>query len=116
MSISPCSSNVLLTVCTPRLAYRAGVTVGVTAPATRSFLSGLSVAFNTGSPHKLAPSGVVQELTALHVTIDSLPVSVSTQIAVLRNLLEGGAESELKSVFASIVHVRHSFSRARTVR
>ena len=105
------SSMERLTHCFPsqrrinRLAYRAGVTVGITAPTSYGFLAGLSVAFSTGSPHKLAAGAVLQDVTALHVATDSWTLSVSTQIAALRNLLQGAAEGELKSVFASVVKV-----------
>lgn len=88
-----------------RLAYRSGVTVGVTAPSSSGFLSGLGTAFNTGSPNRLANGAVVQDITALHVSIDSTKPSVSTQVAALRNLLNGGGEGELKAHFKSIVQV-----------
>ncbi len=80
-----------------------GVTVGITAPTSYGLLSGLSVAFSTGSPHKLAPGAVLQDVAALHVAAGSSALSVSTQIAALRNLLLGGAVGELKAVFASVV-------------
>ncbi|KAF8897048.1 hypothetical protein CPB84DRAFT_1781415 [Gymnopilus junonius] len=85
------------------LAYRAGVTVGVTAPSSSGFLQGLGTAFNTGSPHRLATGAVVQKVTALHVAIDSSNPSVSTHIAVLRNLLNGAGEGELGAYFEDIV-------------
>ena len=82
-----------------------GVTVGITAPISRGFISGLSTAFNTGSPHKLAPGAVLQDVTAFHVSIDSGASSVSTQIAVLRSLLKGNGDGDLGSVFKNIVQV-----------
>lgn len=88
-----------------RLAYRSGVTVGITAPSSSSFLAGLSTAFNTGSPHKLADGAVVQDVAALHIAIDSSTPSVSTHIAALRNLLLGNGEGEIGSLFASVVEV-----------
>lgn len=71
-----------------RLAYRHGVTVAVSAPIHSSFLGGLSTAFSLGSPHKLEEGAVVQDVVAVHVKIapEGVP-SVSTQVAVLRNLL-----------------------------
>lgn len=81
------------------------MTLGVTAPSSRGFLSGLSTAFNTGLPHRLAKGAVVQEVAALHVAIDSSEPSVSTQIAALRNLLQGGAKGELAARFKDVVQV-----------
>lgn len=71
------------------LAYRHGVTVGITAPNHAAFLGGLSVAFSLGARHKLEKGAVVQDVAAVHVTIGrsmGLP-SVSTQIATLRRYL-----------------------------
>ena len=88
-----------------RLAYRFGVTIGVTAPSTKGFLAGLSTAFNTGLPHRLARGAVVQDIAALHVSIDSSKPSVSTQISALRNLLRGGGKGELAARFEEVVQV-----------
>lgn len=71
-----------------RLAYRNGVTTAITAPSGKGFLQGLSTAFSAGSPNALARGAIVQEETALHITISLfLKLSVSTQIAVLRSQL-----------------------------
>ena len=71
-----------------RLTYRSGVTTAITAPSGKGFLQGLSTAFSTGSLHALARGAVIQEETALHITISpSLAPSVSTQIAALRSQL-----------------------------
>jgi hypothetical protein len=86
-----------------RLAYRAGVTTGVTAPSSNGFLAGLSTVFSTGLPHRLAKGAVVQDIAALHVRIDSSKPSVSTQIAALRNLLQGGGNGELAARFEDVV-------------
>ena len=88
-----------------RLAYRFGVTTGITAPSSRGFLAGLSTAFNTGQPHRLAKGAIVQDVAALHVSIDSSNPSVSTQIATLRNLLQGGGKGELAARFEDVVQV-----------
>lgn len=70
------------------LAYRAGVTSAITAPASGGFFAGLSAHFSTGAPFKITPGAVIQDVTALHVTISSSgQPSVSTQIATLRRLL-----------------------------
>ncbi|KAF8893820.1 hypothetical protein BD779DRAFT_1435509 [Infundibulicybe gibba] len=82
------------------IAYRAGVTTAITAPNSRGFLSGLSVAFNTGSAHKLARGAVLQDVTALHVTVGP---GASTDIAALRNLLSGGGRGTLAEKFDDVV-------------
>lgn len=72
------------------LAYRAGVTSAVTAPASNGLVAGLSTIFSTGAAHGLQAGAVVQDVAALHVSIShrwSGSPSVSTQIAALRNLL-----------------------------
>ncbi|EGO25467.1 hypothetical protein SERLADRAFT_437208 [Serpula lacrymans var. lacrymans S7.9] len=71
------------------LAYRAGVTLGITAPSHNGFYAGLSTAFSLSAPHKLHPGAVAQDVAGLHVAVrhfDNGP-SVSTQIATLRRLL-----------------------------
>ena len=85
------------------LAYRFGVTTGITAPSSKGFPAGLSTAFNTGLPHRLAKGAVVQEIAALHVSIDSSKPSVSTQISALRSLLQEEGKGELAARFEDIV-------------
>ncbi|PPQ65659.1 hypothetical protein CVT26_000291 [Gymnopilus dilepis] len=85
------------------LAYRSGVTLGVTAPRSPGFLLGLGTAFSTGSPHRLAKGAVIQEVTALHIAIDSSTPSVSTHVAALRNLFNGEGEGELGAYFEDVV-------------
>ena len=64
------------------------MTSAVTAPSGNGFLQGVSTAFSTGSANALARGAIVQEETALHITISpSLAPSVSTQIAALRSQL-----------------------------
>lgn len=72
-----------------RLAYRAGVTKAVVAPVHYGFFGGLGTSFSTGAAHKLVDGAVIQEVTALHVSVGhfaSRP-SIGTQIAALRSLL-----------------------------
>lgn len=88
-----------------RLAYRSGVTTGITHPSSNGFLVGLSTAFNTGLPHRLAKGAIVQDIAALHVKIDSSKPSVSTHIAALRNLLQGGGKGDLAARFEDVVQV-----------
>ena len=91
---TPCSCDVFTKVLANallclRLAYRAGVTKAVVAPIHHGFFGGLGTSFSTGAAHKLADGAVMQEVTALHVSVGhfaSRP-SISTQIAALRNLL-----------------------------
>ena len=52
-------TNIFKVYC--RLAYRAGVTSAITSPSSSGFLSGLSVAFSTSAPNKLAKGAVVKE-------------------------------------------------------
>ncbi|KAJ3553840.1 hypothetical protein NM688_g3408 [Phlebia brevispora] len=84
------------------LAYRAGVTVGISA-LHGGFLSGSSTAFSTGSLHKLEQGAIVQKTAAVHVSLAHGDVpSVSTEIAVLRRLLlsaaRGTGDESLQSV------------------
>ncbi|TFK44771.1 hypothetical protein BDQ12DRAFT_673545 [Crucibulum laeve] len=72
------------------LAYRAGVTTAITAPAHGGFYAGLGTSFSLGASHKLEDGSVIQAVTAVHVSIRHLSKpSVSTQIAALRRLLTG---------------------------
>lgn len=72
-----------------RLAFRAGVTKAVVSPVHDGFFGGLGTSFSTGAVHKLADGAVIQEVTALHVSVGhfSSRPSISTQIATLRSLL-----------------------------
>ncbi len=90
-----------------RLAYRAGVTAGISPPASSGFLSGLGTAFATGALHNLSKGAVLQEETALLISIGAVTKpSVSTQISVLRRLLNGEGEGDLGKAFKKIVKVR----------
>ncbi|KAI0828485.1 carbohydrate esterase family 9 protein [Trametes gibbosa] len=85
------------------LAYRSGVTAAITAPVSRGFLSGLSVAFSTVAHHKLEDGALLQEVAALQVSIQPQGTpSVSTQIATLRNLLLGETKGDMKRVVDDI--------------
>lgn len=81
-----------------RSAYEAGITYAVASLASYSgLIGGLSATIRTGARHALEKGAVIQEVTALHATIERDPqgsgyVSTSTQIAVLRNLLLGSHE------------------------
>ncbi|KAJ7636949.1 carbohydrate esterase family 9 protein [Roridomyces roridus] len=85
------------------LGYRSGVTSAVVAPMARGFLSGLSTAFSTGAAHKLVDGAILQEVAAVHVAVSmSSRVSVSTQIAALRQLLLGGGKGEVQTYFGDV--------------
>lgn len=78
------------------IAAKFGVTKAITAPES-SFIHGLSFAFSPRAPHYLAPNAILQEVTALHLTVGhsyGLDLSISTQIAVLRKLLQGKTKDE----------------------
>ena len=85
-------------VSTTRSAYEAGVTYAVASLAPYSgLIGGLSATIRTGAHHALEKGAVIQEVTALHVTVERNPwgsvyASVSTRIGVLRNLLLGSHE------------------------
>ncbi|KAG5648919.1 hypothetical protein DXG03_000268 [Asterophora parasitica] len=84
-------------------AYRSGVTLATSSLAKPYYLdgtaahviSGLSVAFRTGSAHVMERGSIIQDIAALHIHIGrpnpliGEGISVSTQIAALRRLLFG---------------------------
>ncbi|KAJ8582701.1 composite domain of metallo-dependent hydrolase [Rhizopogon salebrosus TDB-379] len=84
------------------LAYRAGVTMGITAPSSNGLIVGLSTMFSTGAAHRLEGGAVIQDVAALHVQIghSNIGPSVSTQIAALRNILLGEESSNMFSEVA----------------
>ncbi|KAI0789155.1 carbohydrate esterase family 9 protein [Abortiporus biennis] len=70
------------------LAYRAGVTAGISAPTHEGFYAGLSTTFSTGASHKLAPGALIQSTNALHVSVRHIgSPSVSSQVSALRHML-----------------------------
>ncbi|KAK3847094.1 MAG: hypothetical protein J3R72DRAFT_379101 [Linnemannia gamsii] len=77
-------------------AFKSGVLVGVTAPASAHVVQGVSVAFTTGAEDALSSkNAVLQEQVALHVRIGQesksvLFPTVSSQIQFLRSSLEKG--------------------------
>ena len=112
--------STLASMCCPdisilfRLAYRAGVTIGVTAPVHKTFYSGLSTAFSLDAMHKLEDGAIVQNVAGLHVQIGHFGrrPSVSTQMAALRRLLlEPDAMGMSGKWFKSVARVCY-FSRA----
>jgi hypothetical protein len=99
-----------LTVC--RLAYRGGVTAGVTAPSG-SFVRGLSTAFSLGAPNVLQ-HGSIQSDIAVHVAVTkNNAASVSTQIAALRTMLLGQGNDPMLSRVRAVrfFRPRSSFGR-----
>lgn len=90
------------------LAYRAGVTAGISAPQGRRFYAGLSTTFATGALNKLDVDAVVQEFNAVHVTVRHFgrAPSVSTQIGTLRRLLLHPPKGDAGQWFKNIAEVR----------
>ncbi|EJD04405.1 composite domain of metallo-dependent hydrolase [Fomitiporia mediterranea MF3/22] len=86
------------------LAYRAGVTIGVTSPLHNGILSGLSTAFSLGTAHKLEKGALLQEVAAVHVTVGHSvgSGSVSTQVAALRRLLLEPGSGEAGKWFKAV--------------
>ena len=98
---------VLLRLCAGSIAYRSGVATGVATPLSAGLLGGISAAFNVGSAHKLEKGALLSDAVAVHVSIGhsaSLD-SISTQIAVLRNLL-----LEDESPLSEVTNVSNFFS------
>jgi hypothetical protein len=76
-------------------------------------LAGLSTVFSTAAAHKLVDGAVIQEVAALHVELSlSSGISVSTQIAALRELLlgEGKKEGHLDRRFSEVALVGGIYS------
>jgi hypothetical protein len=75
----------------------------VTAPSHQRFLAGLGTSFSLSALHKLEEGAILQEVTALHVSVRHFEkLSVSTQIAALRRLLLGPAEGDLGEWFGKV--------------
>jgi imidazolonepropionase-like amidohydrolase len=71
------------------MAYHAGVTTAVTSPISDSLISGFSYAFSTAAPHALAANAILNAAAALHLELNNDGTSISSKIALLRNLLQG---------------------------
>jgi Amidohydrolase family len=77
-------------------AQDAGVLNVITAPLSRGFLQGVSVAFKAGARNVLQKDAIIQEQAALHFAIGhqaqggSTP-SISSQVALLRKILVNSA-------------------------
>ena len=82
------------------LAYRSGVTYGVSSPKSSGFLSGWGTAFGLGAGHRMETSAVLQEKTAIHVSVGTQgrQPSISSQIAALRELLLKGEHGPFRDV------------------
>lgn len=83
------------------------MTSAITAPVGSGFMSGLSVAYSTGAKNKLVKGAIIQDISALHVTISHTGTpSASTQIAALRSLLFEAGGGSMKYWFQKIRQVR----------
>ena len=93
------------------LGYRAGVSIGVVSPKSHGFLSGWGAAFSLNARHRLEPGAVVQESTAVHISVGTQGAnpSISTQVGALRRLLlksESGAFRDIANVSDLLLHMR----------
>lgn len=90
-----------------KVAYRSGVTAAtsyLTGPqgAYPRVVLGLSTTFRTGSAHSMQYGAVIQDVTALHISI-AMPtvgkdhVGVSDQVAALRRLLFGWESTDTET-------------------
>ncbi|KAI0779702.1 hypothetical protein C8Q74DRAFT_1447183 [Fomes fomentarius] len=88
------------------LAYRSGVTIGVTSPSHGSWLSGLSTAFTLGAPHKLSRGAILRDIVAVHcsLSLGADKHSVSTKIAALRRLLTRDVDGEIGTWFKKVAN------------
>ena len=74
-------------------------------------MSGLSVKFSTSALHKLEPVAVMKDVVALHISFSKGgQVSTSTQIALLRRLLDGEVQGEAGHWFRQVKKVRDKIS------
>ncbi|KAL0956500.1 hypothetical protein HGRIS_002644 [Hohenbuehelia grisea] len=87
------------------LAYRAGVTIGITAPVHNQFFAGLGTAFSVAAAHRLEEGAIAKEITGLHVSVRHFgdQPSISTQIAALRRLFLQPAEGDLGRWFKEVI-------------
>lgn len=89
------------------LAYRSGIASAITPPSSHGFLAGLSTYFSLGADHKLQKGAVLQDVTAVHVTIGlNQGPSVSTQIAALRSSLLANTDDDTHAQFHRVTQVR----------
>ncbi|KAG9226462.1 hypothetical protein CCMSSC00406_0005871 [Pleurotus cornucopiae] len=88
------------------LAYRGGVTQAIVAPVGSRFVFGFATAFSTAASNALEQGAVIQNTTALHMSITHQnDISVSTQIAALRrSLLQSAGERQLTDALF-VIHV-----------
>ena len=57
------------------------------SPLSGGMFEGLSAVFSTGATNALSPGAIIQEVAALHFVVEhDGTASISTKIAVLRNL------------------------------
>ncbi|KAH8102297.1 carbohydrate esterase family 9 protein [Cristinia sonorae] len=90
------------------LAYRGGVTSAIVAPVHYGFTAGLATSFSTGALSRFSEGSVLQEVTAVHVSVrhQGATPSVSSQIGALRRLLlepeHHASESEAGKWFGDV--------------
>lgn len=85
------------------MAYREGVTTGVSWPKSNGFISGLAYSFSTSAAHPLEKGAIGHPGPALALDLSSGSDSVSTKIALLRKFLAGeGVKGELAEAFKRV--------------
>lgn len=85
------------------MAYKEGVTTGVSWPVSEHFIAGLAYSFSTSAEHPLEKGAIGHPGSALVLQLDNGKESVSTQIALLRKLLAGeGVKGELAEAFKRV--------------
>ena len=96
------------------MAYRTGVTSGISSPMHSGFISGVGAYFTLDSAHKLSDGAVVKE-GGVHVRLGHGSVGISTQVAALRHLLLGAIENVnsggASTWFHKVVNVGHSLTQ-----
>ncbi|KAH7100379.1 hypothetical protein BKA62DRAFT_252537 [Auriculariales sp. MPI-PUGE-AT-0066] len=86
------------------LAYRNGVTSAVVFPVAAGPIEGIGSHVSFGATHKLDDGAVPKPVAILKLSMArGQKLGVSTQIALLRNLLTGGASGELGLVAAQVL-------------
>ena len=74
------------------------MTTGVTFPISGSLFTGLSYVFSTSAEHPLSAGAILNPAAALHLVLDNARVSISTELGIIRRLLQGGIHEDTELV------------------
>ncbi|KAH7107924.1 hypothetical protein BKA62DRAFT_680428 [Auriculariales sp. MPI-PUGE-AT-0066] len=86
------------------LAYRNGVTSAVSIPVSSDTIEGIGSHISLGAAHKLESNAVPKPLAVLRMSIArGMPLSVSTQIGLLRKVLKGDVTGELGKAAQKVI-------------